>query len=64
MPYGVSKKHGGDTPENDAKMERCVEHVMDAGKIKDKAVAIAICKHSMFKDDEEDEDEDESEDMD
>ena len=61
MPYGIDKEHGGDTPENDAKMERCVEQVMAGGKVKDKSVAIAICKHSIFgfKDDDEDEDEDE-----
>lgn len=39
MPYGMK---GGDTPAKDAKMERCVTHVMKSGK--DKTSAIRICK--------------------
>lgn len=46
MPYGVPKEHGGDTPENDQKMERCVASVMKDGH--SKASAIRICKSSMF----------------
>lgn len=44
MPYGVSKKQGGDTPANDAKMERCVSDVMRQGH--SKVSAIKICKNS------------------
>jgi hypothetical protein len=42
MPYGFPKSKGGDSPENDAKMERCVRDVMAKGK--DKESAIRICK--------------------
>lgn len=45
MPYGVSKKLGGDTPANDAKMERCVASLVQKGY--DKVAAIRICKSSM-----------------
>lgn len=45
MPYGLSKKTGGDTPSNDAKMEACVQRVMAEGK--DKLHAILICKASI-----------------
>jgi len=40
MPYGMP---GGDTPESDSWMERCVTHVM-AEKGHKKGEAIAICK--------------------
>lgn len=43
MPYGVPKEKGGDSVENVAKMERCVQHVMSGGKYT-KEQAIAICK--------------------
>jgi hypothetical protein len=46
MPYGISKSHGGDSPANDAKMERCVRDVMKGGKSKESA--IRICKSSLF----------------
>lgn len=44
MPYGIPKEH--DTPENNDKMERCVERVMEKGKPKESA--IRICKVSLF----------------
>ena len=46
MPYGVAKEHGGDSPENVSRMERCVAHVVKQGHAKDHA--IAICKASLF----------------
>ena len=48
MPYGIDKEHGGDSPENVAKVERCVMHVCEADKSLDKSAAIAICKKSIF----------------
>ena len=45
MPYGVSKEAGGDSPENDAKMEDCVAQVMKQGH--SKVSAIKICKISI-----------------
>lgn len=42
MPYGLAKKAGGDSPKNDAKMERCVANLTSQGK--DKTTAIRICK--------------------
>ena len=45
MPYGIAKDVGGDTPETDAKMERCVQQVSAQGH--DKQSAIAICKASI-----------------
>lgn len=42
MPYGLSKKSGGDNAKNDAKMERCVSNLTSQGK--DKVTAIRICK--------------------
>lgn len=49
MPYGISKKHGGDSKRNDEKMHRCVASVMSKRKV-DKVSAIKICKSSMFPD--------------
>ena len=46
MPYGVSKKAGGDSAENDAKMEDCVKAVMAKGQ--SKVNAIKICKSRLF----------------
>lgn len=46
MPYGVAKTAGGDSPANDAKMERCVADVTASGK--PKVNAIRICKVSLF----------------
>jgi hypothetical protein len=43
VPYGIPKEKGGDDLRNTAKMERCVQHVMEGGKYP-KDVAIAICK--------------------
>ena len=45
MPYGIAKAVGGDTPETDAKMERCVQQVQAKGH--DKLSAILICKHAV-----------------
>lgn len=45
MPYGLPKEI--DTPENNAKMERCVLGLTKQGKSKDSA--IAMCKSSMMK---------------
>lgn len=45
MPYGMAKRVGGDSPENDSLMERCVEQLMSQGK--DKTSAIRICKASI-----------------
>lgn len=47
MPYGLSKKIGGDNATNDAKMERCVTKVMAEGHTK--LSAILICKASIQK---------------
>lgn len=47
MPYGIAKEHGGDSPENDAKMERCVKSIMTKQGVA-KPQAIAICKDSLF----------------
>lgn len=46
MPYGIAEEHGGDSPGNVAKMERCVAKVMADGHTKSSAVA--ICKSSLF----------------
>jgi hypothetical protein len=46
MGYGIPKDSGGDSPDNVAQMERCVEAVMKDGK--DKISAIRICKSSLF----------------
>src|SRR5438094_187422 len=42
MPYGISKSQGGDSPENDAHMERMVQDIMADGH--DKVSAIRIAK--------------------
>lgn len=47
MPYGMK---GGDTPQTDAKMERCITQVMAGGK-RTKVEAIKICKASIEKGD-------------
>jgi len=47
VPYGLSKKIGGDTAANDALMERCIKDVMAQGK--PKLTAILICKASIQK---------------
>ena len=46
MPYGVAKEHGGDSAENDARMESCVAAVMKHGN--STSSAIAICKAKLF----------------
>jgi hypothetical protein len=43
MPYGLPKEQ--DTPENNAKMERCVARVQAKGQSKESA--IRICKSRM-----------------
>jgi len=45
MPYGIAKKAGGDSAENDAKMERCIKDVQGQGH--NKIRAILICKSSI-----------------
>ena len=45
MPYGLPKSQGGDTPEKDAKMERCIAQLQAKGY--DKLKAILICKSSI-----------------
>lgn len=45
MPYGMAKDAGGDSPENDAKMEQCVKQLQDKGYSKQSA--IRICKVSI-----------------
>jgi hypothetical protein len=45
MPYGISKKAGGDSAANDAKMERCIARLTSQGK--PKLTAILICKSSI-----------------
>lgn len=47
MPYGIATKLGGDTPQTDAKMERCVAQVQAQGH--DKVSAIRICKAGIEK---------------
>lgn len=47
MPYGISKKQGGDSPSNVRFMERCVKRVMRQKKGYSKGRAIAICKKSL-----------------
>lgn len=46
MPYGVPKAKGGDSSENDARMEACVSKVMSKGH--SKISAIKICKAQLF----------------
>lgn len=45
MPYGMSKASGGDSPTNDAAMERCVEKLQAKGY--SKTSSIRICKTSI-----------------
>lgn len=45
MPYGLPKEM--DTPENNKRMERCVQQVCKEGK--GKVAAIKICKMSLMK---------------
>lgn len=45
MPYGVPKSKGGDSLENDARMEACISKVMKQGH--DKESAVRICKTSL-----------------
>lgn len=53
MPYGMPKEMGGDSPSNDAWMERCVSKVSSQkdkeGKTYGKDKAIAICKSTFMK---------------
>lgn len=43
MPYG------GTTPEEDAKIEKCVNAMLSAGRTTDKTQAIRICKANVLK---------------
>lgn len=47
MPYGLPRKKGGDTPANDAWMERCIADVHAKGH--SKLSAILICKAQFSK---------------
>lgn len=47
MPYGFSKRLGGDSPENDAAMEERVSAIQRSGK--GKVSAIKIAKASLAK---------------
>ena len=47
MPYGIKKTAGGDNPTNDARMERCVNDLLNKGH--DKVSAIRICKVALFR---------------
>ena len=47
MPYGLSKDIGGDTPELDAKMARCIAEVMAKDPKLSKQSVIRICKASI-----------------
>lgn len=51
MPYGVSKKQGGDSPSNTRFMEKCVKGINGTnprtGKPWTKGEKIAICKTSL-----------------
>ncbi len=47
MPYGIAKEFGGDTPENDARMERQVAAIQRSGQ--GKVSAIKIAKAQMHK---------------
>lgn len=46
MPFGIAKSKGGDSPQNVAKMERCIQSVMSKQGVS-KPQAIAICKDSI-----------------
>ena len=47
MPYNTDKDLGGDSKENTAWMERCVNNIVKGGK--DKSSAVAICKAQLRK---------------
>ncbi len=47
MPYGIAKRFGGDSPENDARMETQVAAIQRSGQ--DKVSAIKIAKAQMNK---------------
>ena len=47
MPYGMPKSMGGDSPKNDAKMEKMVSAIEATGQ--DKVSAIKIAKASLEK---------------
>lgn len=53
MPYGVDKKIGGDNPQNDSFMEKCVSKISGTnkrtGKPYTKGEKIAICKAQLKK---------------
>lgn len=45
MPYGIPRSKGGESPKNEAKMQRCIVDVMAKGN--SKLSAILICKKSL-----------------
>lgn len=47
MPYGIPASKGGDSPENVAKMDRCVASVQEKQPGLSDSSAIAICKASL-----------------
>lgn len=47
MPYGVSKDDGGDSPKNEARMERQVKGIQKAGY--GKVAAIKMAKASLHR---------------
>ena len=53
MPYGIDKKHGGDSPANVKRVEKCVNGITGinkrTGKAYTKSEKIAICKAQLKK---------------
>lgn len=47
MPYGIPKSAGGDSTRNVAKMESCVQQVMQNSKVTEQS-AIRICKSRLY----------------
>lgn len=47
MPYGIPKDKGGDSPENVAKMKKCIEAVSRENSHLDEDQIIAICKSKL-----------------
>ena len=48
MPYGISKEHGGDSPENVKRMKVCITGVMKDNPKLDEDAMIRICKSRLF----------------
>lgn len=49
MPYGISKSEGGDNADNDAFVERLVDHLVSKGHDKISAIKIAKAANSKRK---------------